>query len=85
MNIPSSTFTVWSGDSDPVNVTKLREVILDILGCDRVFLDVPDSLSSKLQLSCDNTQRDSSSAAVFLPSITAVLTASLMSILNRFK
>lgn len=85
MNIPNTTFTIWSSDYDPVNVTRLREVILDILGRDRVFVDVPKSLSDQLQLWRKNTQRDSSSAVVFLPSITAILTAMVTWILNKFK
>jgi hypothetical protein len=84
MSIPNTTFTIWSGDYDAVNVTRLREVILDVLGRDRVFVDVPKSLSDKLQLSSNDTQRDSS-AAVFLPSIIAILAATVTSILNKFK
>jgi hypothetical protein len=85
MNIPNSTFTVWSADHDTVNVTRLREVILDILGRDRVFVDVPKSLSDQLQLSQSNTQRDSSSAAVFRPSIATVFSVMVTTILNKFK
>jgi hypothetical protein len=85
MNISSSTFTVWSADDDPVNVTMLREVILDILGRDRVFVDVPKSLSDQLQLSQNDTQHDLSSAVVFRPSIATVLTAMVTAILNKLK
>jgi len=85
MNIPNSTFTVWSADEDTVNVTRLREVILDILGRDRVFVDVPKSLSDQLQLSGNNTQRDASSAAIFRSSIATVLSVIVTTILNKFK
>lgn len=84
-NIPNSTFTVWSADDDTVNVTRLREVILDVLGRDRVFVDVPKSLSDQLQLSRNNNQRDPSSAAVFRPSIATVLSVMVTTILNKFK
>lgn len=84
-DIPNSTFTVWSADRDTVNVTRLREVILDILGRDRVFLDVPKSLSDQLQLSRNDTQRSPSSANVFRPSISAVLATVITAILNKFK
>jgi len=84
-NIPNSTFTVWSADDDTVNVTRLREVILDILGRDRVFVDVPKSLSDQLELSRNNTKHDPSSAAVFRPSIATVLSVMITTILNKFK
>ena len=84
-DIPASTFTVWSADHDTVNVTRLREVILDIFGRDRVFLDVPKSLSDQLQLSQNDTQRSPSSANVFRPSISTVLATMITAILNKFK
>ena len=84
-NIPNTTFTVWSADHDTVNVTRLREVILAMLGRDRVFLDVPKSLSDQLQLSQNNTQRDTSSAVIFRPSIATVLSVMVTTILNKFK
>jgi hypothetical protein len=82
MDIPNSTFTVWSADHDTVNVTMLREVILDTLGSDRVFVDVPKSLSDKLDLS---RVHDVSSTVVFRPSIATVLTAMVTAILNKLK
>jgi len=84
-NIPNSTFTVWSADDDTVNVTRLREVILDVLGRDRVFVDVPKSLSDQLQLSRNNTQRAPSSATLFRASIATVLSAMVTTVLNKFK
>jgi hypothetical protein len=85
MDIPNSTFTVWSAETDTVNVTMLRKVILDTLGRDRVFVDVPKPLSDQLQLSRDNTQYNSASTVVFRPSIATVLTAMLTAILNKLK
>lgn len=84
-NIPSSTFTVWSADGDIVNVTRLREVILDVLGRDRVFVDVPKSLSDQLQLSQNNAQRAASSATLFRPTIATVLSAIVTTVLGKFK
>lgn len=43
------TFTIWSSDNDSVNVEKLREMIFHF-GIDKVYVDVPDELSNKLQL-----------------------------------
>ncbi|PSN44146.1 hypothetical protein C0J52_15662 [Blattella germanica] len=50
-NTINSTFTIWGSESDPVNVDLLRELILDVLGRDRVYVDVPKSLMDQLHLS----------------------------------
>ena len=46
------TFTIWSSNGDNVNVKKLREMILHF-GVDKVYVDVPEELSEKLQLNID--------------------------------
>lgn len=82
-NVPNSTFTIWSSDTDAVNVNNLREVILNILGIDRVYVDVPKSLLDKLQLSSSDRQRTSSAAP--LASVTAVFVSMVSMILLKFK
>jgi hypothetical protein len=72
-NIPNSTFTIWSSDADVVNVDNLRELILNILGIDRVYVDVPKSLSDKLQLSSSDGQRTLSAPALFVSAVSMIL------------
>jgi hypothetical protein len=43
------TFTIWSSDNDFVDVEKLRKMIFHF-GIDKVYVDVPRSLSDKLRL-----------------------------------
>jgi hypothetical protein len=82
-NVANSTFTVWSSQYDAVNTNKLREVILDTLGSDRVFVDVPKSLSDQLQLSPSSMQRTASAAT--LTSISASIVSMVTTILHKFK
>jgi hypothetical protein len=82
-NVPNSTFTIWSSDTDAVNVNNLQEVILNILGIDCVYVDVPKSLLDKLQLSSSSRQRTSS--ATPLASVTAVVVSMVSMILLKFK
>jgi hypothetical protein len=82
-NVPNSTFTIWSSDTDAVNVSNLREVILNIFGIDRVYVDVPKSLSDKLQLSSSEGHRTSS--ANVLASATALFVSMVSAILLKFK
>lgn len=44
-----STLTIWSSANDYVDINKLRKLIFDF-GLDRVYLDVPEEVSSKLNL-----------------------------------
>jgi len=44
-----STLTIWSSASDYVDVERLRKLIFGF-GVERVYLDVPEELSSKLDL-----------------------------------
>lgn len=48
-NVTGSTLTIWSSEGDNVNVTNLRNLIAEV-GVTRVFIDVPDTLSSQLLL-----------------------------------
>lgn len=43
------TFTIWSSATDAVDVEKLRKMIFHF-GVDKIYIDVPDDLLSKLQL-----------------------------------
>lgn len=43
------TFTIWSSDSDNVDIEKLRKFIFEI-GLDKVYVDVPEEVSSHLRL-----------------------------------
>lgn len=43
------TLTIWSSAGDRVDIEKLRELIFDF-GVDKVYLDVPEEVSSKLDL-----------------------------------
>ncbi|XP_030242060.1 protein FAM151B isoform X1 [Drosophila navojoa] len=43
------TLTIWSSNGDYVNVAELRKLIFSF-GLDRVYLDVPEELSSQLDL-----------------------------------
>lgn len=45
----NSTLTVWSSAGDYVNIEALRRLIFAI-GLDRVYLDVPEEVSSQLDL-----------------------------------
>ena len=46
------TFTIWSSESDNVNVEKLRKMIFHF-GLDKIYVDVPSKLSSQLRLDVD--------------------------------
>lgn len=48
------TFTIWSSESDAVDVEKLRKMIFHF-GLDKVYIDVPDSLSQQLRLDNPNS------------------------------
>lgn len=73
-----STLTIWSSENDYVDVDKLRKLIFSF-GLDRVYLDVPEELSSKLDLSQTDMEKDDgdNGGSVLLPSLVKF---SLMSI-----
>uniref|UniRef100_A0A1I8Q766 Menorin-like domain-containing protein n=2 Tax=Stomoxys calcitrans TaxID=35570 RepID=A0A1I8Q766_STOCA len=48
-----STLTLWSSQNDYVDVEKLRQLIFSF-GFHRVYLDVPEDLANKLNLSSNN-------------------------------
>nr|CAH7763598.1 unnamed protein product [Callosobruchus chinensis] len=45
--VKNSTLTLWSHENDNVNLNKLNNVIKEI-GCDRIYIDVPESLRKQL-------------------------------------
>lgn len=45
----SATLTIWSTDKDSVNIDKLRKLIF-AFGLDKVYIDVPEEVSSQLDL-----------------------------------
>lgn len=57
------TLTIWSSENDYVDVPKLRELIFSF-GFERVYLDVPDSLASKLDLGRDGNDSGTLSTLV---------------------
>lgn len=64
------TLTVWSSAGDSVDVEKLRDLIFSV-GLDKVYVDVPEELSSQLRLN----------GASSLPKLTMFLT-SLLALLS---
>jgi hypothetical protein len=69
---PNSTFTIWSADTDAVLVSSLREVILNILGIDSVYVDVPKSLLDSLRLSSGARRRTLAAPALLAMTLLAV-------------
>jgi hypothetical protein len=67
------TLTVWSAVNDVVDADKLSEVINSV-GLDKVYVDVPDSLWQKLKLS-SSAYSAQSSLSVVLTSLFAGLIA----------
>lgn len=50
----NATLTVWSSEGDPVNVVQLSKLIQDV-GVDKVYVDVPQDLKNQLNLSSAST------------------------------
>lgn len=48
-NVSGSTLTIWSSDDDKVNVTNLRELIINV-GVNKTYIDVPETLRKELDL-----------------------------------
>ncbi|XP_061399046.1 protein FAM151B [Musca vetustissima] len=51
----TSTLTIWSSQNDYVDIAKLRELIFSF-GFDRVYLDVPEEVSSQLDLGREDNE-----------------------------
>lgn len=71
------TLTIWSSQNDFVDIDKLRNLIFS-LGFDRVYLDVPEEVSSKLNLSRSDQVKDNNNTSS--KAISSLLNFSLMSI-----
>lgn len=50
----NATLTIWSSEGDSVDAAKLSKLIRDV-GVDKVYVDVPEALKSKLELSGAST------------------------------
>ena len=81
-SVDNSTFTIWSSQSDVVDANLLRTLIVDVLGRDRVFVDVPKNLMDKLNLTSTETslREDQSSAASAIKTCLIALCVSLFTI-----
>lgn len=53
-NITSSTLTIWSSEGDFVDAAQLSKLIQQV-GTERVYLDVPQELKNKLHFSAAST------------------------------
>lgn len=66
------SLTIWSSQNDFVNIDKLRKLILSF-GFDRIYLDVPEEVSSKLNLWMPNDDVDkdnnSNGSSMVLPTL----------------
>ncbi|KAG5895535.1 hypothetical protein JTB14_010679 [Gonioctena quinquepunctata] len=65
--IPGSTLTLWSAETDKVNVQKLRSLVANI-GVSKLFIDVPDNLMKELHL--DNLPKPGPSPNPNMASLT---------------
>ncbi|XP_055916717.1 protein FAM151B [Eupeodes corollae] len=72
-----STLTIWSSANDYVDIKKLRKLIFDF-GLDRVYLDVPEEVSSQL-----NLQKGPGNSAA-LPSIFNIAYIGLCTLVASF-
>ncbi|GAB1863257.1 Fam151b protein [Camponotus japonicus] len=50
----NATLTIWSSEGDSVDAAKLSKLIKDV-GLDKVYVDVPEDLKNKLELSAAST------------------------------
>jgi len=71
-NTTSNTLTIWSSEGDSVNVTQLSKLIQQV-GIDKVYLDVPDELKSKLQFSTASTVAMNLGASLALLVLSTIL------------
>lgn len=53
-SLKSATLTIWSSEGDSVDVAKLSKLITEV-GVNKVYVDVPEDLKSKLNLSAAST------------------------------
>lgn len=70
----NATLTIWSSEGDSVDAEKLSKLIRDV-GVDKVYVDVPEALKSKLQFSAASTM---SAAMINLAASMALLVLSRM-------
>ncbi|KAL6438344.1 hypothetical protein ACFW04_004480 [Cataglyphis niger] len=70
----NATLTIWSSEGDSVDAEKLSKLIRDV-GVDKVYVDVPEALKSKLQLSAASAM---SAAMINLVASMALLGLSRM-------
>ncbi|XP_050449990.1 protein FAM151A isoform X2 [Cataglyphis hispanica] len=70
----NATLTIWSSEGDSVDAEKLSKLIRDV-GVDKVYVDVPEALKSKLQLSAASAM---SAAMINLAASMALLVLSRM-------
>lgn len=83
-NSNTTTLTIWmSSDSDPVDVAKLRDLILT-LRKSRVYLDVPASLRDELNLDSSSAKTPISAAQGALVALLTSVTALFSNILKFF-
>jgi hypothetical protein len=71
----SITFTIWSSENDYVDVDKLREMIFHF-GIDKVYVDVPDALSSQLRLNNARSMKPPSFILVAFVTLFAIIVMS---------
>lgn len=83
-NSNTTTLTIWmSSDSDPVDVPKLRDLILTLRKTG-VYLDVPDSLRTELNLDSSSAKTPISAAQGALVALLTSVTALFSNILKIF-
>lgn len=73
----NATLTIWSSPNDNVNIPALRRLIFAI-GLDRVYVDVPEEVSSQLDLG------NPGSTAASLVHFGGLVTALMMVMLSLF-
>ncbi|KAJ9576494.1 hypothetical protein L9F63_006643 [Diploptera punctata] len=84
-NIANSTFTIWSSDGDYVDVDLLRTLIVDVIGRDRVYVDVPTKLMNQLNLTSSEISEFKNSASSTSSSVKAFFVSLITAVLFRSK
>lgn len=67
-SLPETTLTIWSSPGDPVDIPKLAKLINKV-GRERVFIDVPQDLYEKIIVAMENRSVDSSSSSLISSAI----------------
>lgn len=75
----NATLTVWSSPFDEVNATELQKLIKGF-GIDKVYLDVPKSLSAKLNLGPEDKPSKSSANKVIHIGLLSIVMLVLMAL-----